>query len=278
MDEKKKAADDKVALAEKALSDAQAELTAADDAGKQTAQGKVDTATSALTSAKAERADLDADDNVDDIIDDANKSPNLKDGTAPNKPITVPKEKFDDLNEKAKLFEQFGPVLAKLKEHPELVDRLMAADDPNLSVADRVKALEDRALSDKRSEITETITLAQKTWPDFKSRWNEVKPILNGLTASGVPYADAVQRAYFAVNPEAVAQGKRLVQIAQARARENDRGRMSGAGGGGGPIVGANDSDGYKLSEADQDFAKATGIDPKLYEKHKDWIDRFSGL
>lgn len=277
MDEKK-AADQKVADAEKALSDAQAELTAADDASKEAAQGKVDAATSVLTQAKADRAALESADNVDDIIDDASKPPKLKDGTAGDKPITVPKDKFDDLNEKARLFEQFGPVLSKLRDNPQMMERLMAADNPSLSVAERVKALEERATNEKREEIRNTITAAQQTWPDFKSRWEEVKPILNGLTASGVSYADAVQRAYFAVNPEAVAQGKRLVQIAQARERENDRGRMSGGGSGGGPIVGAGETDSYKLSDADQEFAKATGIDPKLYTKHKDWIDRFSGL
>lgn len=276
MDEQKAAADKKVTDATKAVSDAKAALAAADEAVQADAQGKVDAAEAALTEAKADREALDT--NVDDIIDDAQRPGSLKDGTPADKPITIPKDKFDDLNEKAKLLDQFSPVLAKLKDNPELLERLMAGDDPNKSIADRLKALEDAALNDKREEIRNTITSAQKTWPDFKDRWAEIKPILAGLTASGLPYQEAVQRAYFAVNPDAIAKGERLVKLEKARGRENDRGRMAPGGGAGAPVVGADDDSGYVLSDADMEFAKATGIDPKLYGKHAEHISRFAGL
>ncbi len=244
MDEEQKkaaltAADQKIATAQQAVDAAKAEMKTAQDAKDDTkvkaAEGKVTTAEGALETATAEKSGLEASD-VDDIIDDATKPPKLKDGTDGDKKIQVPKDKFDDLNEKAKLFEQFAPLLSKLRDNPTLIDKLMAGDDPSKSLDERMKALENGVLTQKRGEIKATITKAIATWPNFKSRYEELKPILSGLTAQGVAYAEAVQRAYFAVDPDAATQGKRLVEKAKAAARENDRGRM-GPGGGGGTEV-----------------------------------------
>lgn len=275
------AADQKIADATAAVTSAKADLKTATDAKDDTkitdAEGKVKTAEEALVAANTAKSDLEASD-VEDLIDDANKPPKLKDGTPGDKDIKVPKDKFDDLNEKAKLFEQFGPLLAKVKNDPALLARLMAGDDPNQDIQARLQRLEEKEAADKRQVIATTITSATKTWPDFKSRWEEIKPILAGLTAQGVSYAEAVQRAYFAVNPEAVAQGKRLVELQKARTRENERGRMGPGGGGGAPIVGAEPEDEYQMSDADKEFSAKAGIDPKLYSKHAAWISRFDDL
>lgn len=286
MDEEQKkaalvAADQKITSAQQALDAAKAELKTAqeakDEAKITAAQSKVTTAEGALSAANAEKSDLEASD-VEDIVNDATKPSKLKDGTDGNKPISVPKDKFDDLNEKAKLFEQFGPLLAKVKNDPTLLERLMASDDPNQDVHARLKKLEEGIAATKRDEIKSTIKTAIATWPTFKSKYEDLKPILAGLLAQGVPYAEAVQRSFFAVEPEAATQGKRLVEKAKAVARENDRGRMGPGGGGGAPIVGAHQDDEYTLNDADREFAQKAGVDPKLYSKHADWIEKFKDL
>lgn len=275
------AADQKITEAEQALETAKADLKTAQEAGDDpkitAAEGKVTTATETVTKAKADKANLEAGD-VDDLIDDATRPPKLKDGTPGDKDIKVPKDKFDDLNEKAKLFEQFSPLLSKLRDNPAIIDRLMANDDPNLSVTERLKALEERHSSEKRTEISETIKAAAKLWPDFKSRWDDIKPILAGLQAQGVPYRDAVQRSYFAVNPDAASQGKKLIEIAKGRDAENRRGKMGPGGGGGAPIVGGEPQQEYQMTDDDKDFALKAGVNPELYQKHADWIEKFKDL
>ncbi len=285
MDEEKKAAlaaaDQKITSAQQALDSAKAELKSAQEAGDEAkitaAQAKVTAAESALESAQDEKVALDAGGD-EDILEDAAKPANLKDGTRGDKPISIPKDKFDDLNEKAKLFEQFGPLLAKVKNDPALLERLMAGDDPSQDIQARLQKLEEGIATTKRDEIKATITKAIATWPNFRSKYEEVKPILAGLVSSGVSYAEAVQRAYFAVDPEAATQGKRLVERVKAAEIEKNRGRMSPGGGGGAPIVGGAPEDDYNLNDSDREFAQKAGIDPKLYSKHKDWIEKFKDL
>lgn len=261
------------------LSAAQAKLQKAqeakDDAATTVAQGEVTSAQGELTAAEeaVEKLQGSADDLADELL---GKDGKLADGTDPKKKIEVPFDKFQDLNEKAKLLEQFGPVLAKLQKDPKLVEKLMKGDDPNASIADRLAALEEREIANKKGEIKDVITKAIKLWPDFRAKWEDIKPLVAGMEAAGVKYEDAVQRAYFAVNPDAVKKQERLVQVEQARQQENARGKGS-MGGGGGPIV-HNDGDDYQLSEADAEFARATGLDPKLYAKHAAFIDKFSDL
>lgn len=281
------AANTRVTSAKSALTAAQAkvaELEKADpkdDDAIAAAKTEVEDAQSELT--EAEAAVLALGDggggSADDLLADAlGKKGKLGDGTPSDKDIRVNKEKFDDLNEKAKLLDQFAPILAKLQKDPELAKKLMAGDDPNASIQERLKALEDREKAVKTEEVTTVITSALKTWPEFRKHWDAVKSILPGLEAQGVPYADAVQRAYFAVNPEAAVAGKKIVQIGEARRRENDRGRMSAPGGGGPRVHATQEEDGYQLSEADLAFARATGLDPKLYAKHAAEIARFADL
>lgn len=286
-DEQKKAAreaaDTKLADAKTAETAAKAELDTAkkanDEAKVKAAETKVTKAGEDVAAAQAE-VDALAGDDVQDIIDDANQKPPLRDGTPADKPITVAKDKFDDLNEKAKLFEQFGPVLSKLKENPDLIERLMAGDDPSKPLADRIKALESRADQDKRDEINTTIKSAAKKWPDFTKRWNDIKPILNGILASGVSYPVALQRAYFAVNPDAAKQNARLVAEEASRNSKGSRDKMDmGGGGGHGPIIGDEpEDDQYQMNDSDREFANKAGVDPKLYQKHAGWIDRFRDL
>lgn len=271
-----KAAKEKADEATKALETAQAELKAAEEAKD---EAKLTAAKQKVQSAQGAKDAADAD--VLELGDDAAGGADelLADGTPAKKKVQLPFDKFQDLNEKARLFEQFGPVLAKLRDNPKLLEKLMAGDDPTLTIEQRMAALEKREADAKRAEVKGVITRAIGTWgSDFKEAWDELKTMLPALEAQGIGYADAVQRAYFAVRPEAMAKGKKLVELDEARRRENDRG-AGGPLGGGGPIIHSRDGGPrYAMTEADKDFALKTGIDPALYEKHADWIDRFADL
>lgn len=279
MDEQIKAADLRIANAKTALTSAQAELKTATEANDETkkseAASKIESLQSELDTAEADRLTLDADDDQDDLLKDALNGDKLKDGTDKDKKIEVTKVKFDELNEQAKLFGQFAPILAKLQKDPALAKKLMEGDDPAQSLQDRLTALEDRDKADKRTEVTRVIQLAMKTFPDFKQHWESVKALLPGLEKAGVSYADSIERAYFAVNPKAASEGKRI----SARERENERGSMRSPGGGG-PVHHRNQEDegAYAMNEADEEFARATGVDPKLYAKHAEHIKKFADL
>lgn len=269
-----------VEVAKGKISGAKAELQTAteanDEAAKTAAQGKVTSAEQELATAEAKVTELQgsAEDLAAALLDDDDK---LADGTDPKKKISISKDKFDDINEKAALLEQFGPVLAKLKADPALVEKLMKGDDPNLSIEQRMAKLEDGIALKKKTEIKDTITKAISIWPDFRDKWDQIKPLVTAMEATGISYADAVQRAYFAVDPDAMAKGQRLVTIQAAKERENNRGKGSmGGGSGGAPVF--DEGDAYELNEADLEFANKTGIDPKLYQKHAAAIEKFADL
>ena len=275
------AADGKISEAQKAEDSANEALKTAqaskDENAVKEAESKVKSAAEAVEKAKADKTVIEqrhaSGKGADEIIADISKS---KDSGVPTRNFSITKEKFEDLNEKAKLFDQFSPVLAKLQKDPKLIEKLMAGDDPNQSLDARLRALEQREQSAKQAEVRTTIQKAVSTWPDFRERWEEIKPILTGLEASGISYADAVQRAYFAVNPDAAKGDKRLIE--QARNAERQRGAMGGFGGGGGPIVHREQDGEYLMNDADKQFAQKAGVDPKLYSKHADHIKRFADL
>lgn len=280
----------KKAAADKAVNDATSALdtakAAVDEAKKgndgeavKQAEGKVKDATESLTKAQSERKALDEESGADDLIDDAlNPKRKLSDGSDADKKIEIAHDKFTELNEQAKLFQQFAPVLARLQKNPDLAKKLMEGDDPNKSLEDRIAAIEEKERTAKTTEVKEVITKAVATWgADFKGHWDSVKALLPGLEASGLPYAEAVQRAYFAVNPEAAKGDKRLLD-AQARNKEGKRGQFAPAGGGHAPIAHRDQEPEYAMNEADAEFARVAGIDPALYAKHARHIEKFADL
>ena len=95
----------------------------------------------------------------------------------------------------------------KVLENPELVESLLETKDKG-NLDERLGRLEEERKADKRNEIRTAVKEALSIWPDFKDKWSEVQPIVDSLTKSNVPYADALRRAYFAVNPEAAAAEK----------------------------------------------------------------------
>lgn len=270
------AADQNITAAQQALAEAKKAHESADDTKKAETKTALDSATQALADAQKAKQELEGDD-VDDLLDEHGKPRVLADGTPADKEVKLPFEKFQELNEKGKLFEQFAPLLAQIQKDPELIKKLMGGDDPNKPIEARLRVIEEQFIADKRAVVKSTIQNAVKTWPDFRAKWKDIQPILTGLEASGVPYADAVQRAYFAVNPDAIKQKERLVETENARDAERRRGSMSPPGGGGGPSA-EPEEDEYELNDADKEFARIAGIDPKLYTKHKSYLERFKDL
>ena len=126
----------------------------------------------------------------------------LNDGTPADKPIVIPKDKFDVINEESRLFKQFEPLLSKLSKNPEAIESLLNLK-PEEDVATRLANLEASIASKKQAEIKEVLTAALQQWPELKGKWSEVRPLVDGLVKSGMTYAEALERSWFAVNPEA---------------------------------------------------------------------------
>ena len=196
----------------------------------------------------------------------------LNDGTPKNKSVSVPYDKFQSINEKSKLFEQFSPVLSKLKDRPEVVDDLLKSDK-DTPIEERLSQLEERLKTQERDEMRGVITEAISTWGDFRDNWSEIQPLVSGLTKSGLSYRDAVQRAYFAVNPEAAKSGNRLI----AQKKVNAKGTFSSSTGAQAPVT-HEESDEVELTEREHELAQKAGVDPKLYAKHRDFLRKFDHL
>jgi putative heme iron utilization protein len=197
----------------------------------------------------------------------------LKDGTGVDKKINVNKRKYDENAEKAKLYDSFNPLLAKLNQNPDLVDQIMD-NKGGESVEDRVKRLEEREATAKRGETKAVITEAVKTWPNFKEQWGEIQPIVKSLESMGVPYAQAVQRGYFAINPDAARESARLAEQHNANMMQNQAGTMGSSGGASKQVhedIGQIDSHTIEM-------AHRAGVDPKLYKKHEKHIAHLKDL
>ena len=194
----------------------------------------------------------------------------LADGTSKKKEIRVKHEKFTEINEKAKLFDQFTPLLTKIQKNPEVMDKLLGGGNTGEeSLAERVTRIEEEQKTQKRAEIRKVLSDALAVWPDFKKHWSEVRSLVDALERQNMPYRDAVQRAYFAVNPAAISQKERLLVERQTIQEGNRKGTFSSSGGGGRFITaGRENTDEYELNEADKDFASRAGISPDLYKKH----------
>lgn len=194
----------------------------------------------------------------------------LGDGTTTKKEVRIPYDKFEKLNEKSKLYDSFSPLLVKLNQKPDLVDKLLESDKGE-TLEQRLSNLEEERKTQKRAEIKQVIGSAIKTWPDFKDKYNEIKPIVFALEKQGMSYEEAIQRAYFAVNPEAAQKNLRLVTEGQTKEAYRSVGKISSS-------VGASKVihqplDDFELSDSDREFAQKTNISPELYKKHWKYLE-----
>lgn len=205
----------------------------------------------------------------------------LADGTKTSKEVKVPYDKFKTLNEQSKLLGELAPFIERLKSHPDsqkIIDDVMKGDTRD-DIESRMARIEADIQSKKRTEMEETITQAVSLWPDFKDSWPKMRPLVEGLEKGGTPYREAVQRSYFAVNPEAVKKNERLLAIQQ----ENTRGVFTTGGGVAARTVHeeAPVKDAYQLTESDKEFlntefAKNMGLTPALYQKHSGYLKKLS--
>ena len=204
----------------------------------------------------------------------------LLDGTPKDKAVSIQKDKFDDINEKSKLFEKLEPLIAKLSQNPNVVENLLNLKDPNEDLATKVARLESDIAARKQKEVKETLTAALQQWPELKSRWMEVRPLVEGLEKQGYSYAESLERAWFAVNPEAAKKDQRIfVQ----EANRNVGIFSSNFGGGKPPVPRGEDrkAQAYAFNEADEEFIRLMGWGEKekeLYQKHAPRISKFGEL
>jgi len=203
------------------------------------------------------------------------KAQALLDGTSKDKKIVVKKDRFDDRNEKAKLYEAHAPLLDKVLKDPELVEKLLETDGQG-NVEGRLERLEAERKAEKRSEMRRVVTESITRWPNFEESWGEVQPMMDVLVKKGYSYQDAMSRAYIAIHPEvAQAETERI-----AREGFNREGSFSF---GGSPIRINKIQPENKLSEDEKKVFRALSGHahmPKeeadyarLMDKHKDWLE-----
>jgi hypothetical protein len=204
----------------------------------------------------------------------------LKDGTSRKKTVPLDYERFEELNEKSKLFEQFSPILQKLKDSPDVLDQLTRGEQRNdESLEERIRRIEEREKSIQRNQIKGAVTqMVEAYGKEFTSRYDEIRPIAESLQKSGISVEESYQRAYLAINPSALEEHNRIVQQSQAKEIEKKRGVFDSSTGQVKRITKNVEEDRYPLNDADRDFAQKAGIDPKLYSKHADWLKGLEDL
>lgn len=203
----------------------------------------------------------------EELSDDEKVAEMLKDGTPADKEIRVKKSKYDQNADKAKLYDAFAPVLDRLQKNPDILDKLVKDEDGE-TVEARIKRLEQSKVEDKRKETEIVLRNAITVWPDFNKFWSQVRPIADSLEKQGTSYTEAIQRAYFAVNPNAASQENRLIE--QAQQMQNAQGTFVSSMGA--TKVVREKGDSYPMSEEDKETARAMGIKPELYAKHADHL------
>ena len=209
------------------------------------------------------------------------KKPTADDLLKDDKRILVDKDRFNDRNDKAKIYEAFAPIIDKLKDDPEAVRKLLEVDKKG-SLEERVAQMEEERRAVKQAEIKNAVNEALSKWEDFHKDWPEIKEQVGLLSRRGIPFADAIRRSYFAYKPE-------LVQ-AEARdfAKEGfNAGGQFQSGGGMAPKIKSDDKDAPKLNEREvivaqsllgKDFGggkvlvKSQEDYARLLEKHRDHL------
>lgn len=200
----------------------------------------------------------------------------LSDKTSPKKEVKIRYDKFTEINEKSKLYDSFSPLLAKMKDDPEAAKKLLGIEGEKETIEKRVARLEEEIRDGQRKELKSALMEAISLWPDIKEKWNELRPIVTALEKQGISSRNAIQRAYFAIHPDAAKKEERLVQEQIAREVLNRQGAFAS------PrsysrVVQERDEE-VTLSDADIEFARAMNIDLKLYKKHSEWVKKFENL
>lgn len=118
-----------------------------------------------------------------------------------DKRILVDKDRFNDRNEKAKIYEAFAPLIEKLKDNPGAVEKLLEIDQKG-SLEDRVAKMEGERKVEKRKELNEAVVDALSKWPSFGKDWPEIQEQFEVLVKRGLSSQEAIRRSYLALHPE----------------------------------------------------------------------------
>ena len=197
----------------------------------------------------------------------------LADGTPANKNIVVSKQRFDDKNEKSKLYETHAVLLDKVLENPSLVEKLLETEAKG-NLESRLADLEAERKAAKRREMQSALQEAIAQFPDFERDWADVSPIVDSLVTKGYSYRESLSRAYVAVHPEAAA----LERTRMATEAQNRDGKLHGTSL---PPRTNEFKKSVPISEDDARVAKALGKTPEEYAKlldtHRDWLRKNFG-
>ena len=198
------------------------------------------------------------------------------------KRILVDKDRFDDRNDKAKLYETFAPIIEKIKDKPDIVEKLLEVDKKG-SLEDRMNRMEEDRRAEKRRELTDAVKQALTRWPDFGKDYAEIQDQVDLFIKRGVPAGDALRRSYLALHPEEAqaeaermakenanafgqfspASGSRSVPPVQQRKTEttlNEREKIVAQ-----DLLGKDFGGGFVPVKSEEDYAR-------LLEKHKDYL------
>lgn len=210
------------------------------------------------------------------------KKPTADDLLRDDKRILVDRDRFNDRNDKAKIYEAFAPIIDKLKDNPEAVEKLLEVDKKG-SLEERVAQMEEERRMSKQAEMTGAVNDALSKWEDFHKDFPAIKAQVKLLVENhGLSFREAIRRSYFAYKPE--------LALAEARdfAKEGfNAGGQFQSGGGMSPKIKSDDKEAPKLNEREmkvaqdllgKDFGggkvlvKSAEDYAKLIEKHKDYL------
>lgn len=205
----------------------------------------------------------------------------LRDGTPIDKDIKIPKSRYDELRGVEEFQKAHAPLFEKIRNNPELVDKLFK-DEKKVTNEEELTAFLEERKAQKRREIQEAVTEGLTNWgKDFENSFKEVNSIADNLVkTSGVSYKDALRRGFLAIHPEKAQDEQERI----ARENANREGVFSGSGGQ--PYQPSHHPDNSnKLTEGEQgayqimsalpifkDVVKSPEEYQKLLEKHKDWL------
>lgn len=129
-----------------------------------------------------------------------------------DKRILVDKDRFNDRNDKAKLYETFAPLIDKIKDKPDLVAELLETKEKG-SLESRFNQMEQEMKETKRRELREAVSDALNRWPGFDKDWSEIREDVDKWTKKGLNVKDAISRVYIAFRPElAVKEAERIAK------------------------------------------------------------------
>lgn len=215
-------------------------------------------------------ADSQVSEDLKDTETAAEKAEKLLDGTSKDKDFSIKKEKYDELSEKAKLYEANMVLIDKLNKRPDVVEELLETQKKG-SLEAQVSQLFEESKVRKQRELREAVTNAFDTWKDFGDAWkNEgLSEDVDRLVKRGISYGEAIRRSYLALHPEAIqAEAERI-----ARGGLNEHGSFS---------INSSYSPktfqtkNHQLSEGEKAQAKMRGISEEAYAglltKHEKYL------